>query len=142
MNQQPQTPIQRHPSSLLVARILTMVLENGASLAMRRARPHCVAALNALRAQLLQDPFFDDLHQPEELGLRLRTSRILFMDLVVLLAKLLRVLMRIPPLTEDEMAERVKVRNDCLNQPFFNRTLAYSARPFVDDDFDDEGCFV
>ena len=95
-----------------------------------------------LRSQLLEDPFFDDLHRPEELRPRLRSSRILFMDIVVLLARLLRVLMRQGPLTDIERDERINVRNGCMNQPFFQRRLINSARPFVDEDFEDEGCVV
>ena len=141
MNQQTQTPSPRQPSPLVVARILTMVLENGTALAMHRTRPHSIAALNELRAQLLQDPFFDMDYQPDELAPRTRPGRILFMNIVVMMAKLLRVLMRQAPLTEEELAERISVRNECLDQPFFDRSRASSARPFVDDDdFEDEGC--
>ena len=139
------TSIRRQPSPLLVARILTMVLDNGTALATRRPRPHSVGSLNILRSQLLEDPFFDNLHRPEELRPRLRTSRILFMNIVVLMARLLRVLMRQGPLTDTERAERIDVRNECMNQPFFHRRLINSARPFVDEDFEDfedEGCVV
>ena len=143
MNQQTQTSNPQQPSPLLVARVLTMVLENGIALAMRRTRPHSIAALNGIRTQLLQDSFFDEAYRTDELAPRTRPSRILFMDLVVLMAKLQRVLMRQAPLTEDEMAERINVRNECLIQPFFDRRRANSARPFVDDDdFEDEGVFV
>lgn len=120
-----------------------MVLENGVALALRQPRPHSIPSLNTLRSQLLQDPFFDELHLPEELTGSLRSRGILFMDVVVLMARLLRVLMRRPPLTEEERAERISVRNECMNQPFFNRQLIHSNRPFVDEDGDqDEGCYV
>ncbi len=64
------------------------------------------------------------------------------MDLVVLLGKLVRVLMREGPraqggsrgvrseLRAGEMEERVEVRNACLDQPFFQRWVAGSGRPF------------
>lgn len=122
-----------------------MILENGTAIGMRRPRPHTVDALNFLRSQLLQDPFFDEEHKPEELGMRMRTrpARPLFMDVVVLMARLMRVLMQRAPLSEDELAERIKVRNDCLDQAFFDRTREQPRRPFVyDSEDDDEGCCV
>ncbi|KAK3709715.1 hypothetical protein LTR37_010742 [Vermiconidia calcicola] len=118
-----------------------MVLENGTALAQRRPGRHTVAALNELRTPLLQDPFFDEDYKTEELAHRTRPSKIMFMDLVVLLAKLMRVLMRRNPLTEDDLAERIVVRNECLDQPFFDRLRVNNARPFVDEEFEDEGCF-
>lgn len=65
------------------------------------------------------------------------------MDLVVLLAKLMRVLMRNDDsLSEGELAERIAVRNACLDQPFFQRWTGSSARPFSDEVVEDEGCEV
>lgn len=143
MNQQTQITTYRQPSPILAARILTMVLQNGSAVAMRRQRPHGVTAVNAVRSQLLQDPFFDEDYRPDELAQRTRPSRVMFLDLVVLMAKLMRVLMRPLPLTEEQLAERITVRNECLNQPFFDRARINNERPFVDDDdFDDEACSV
>ena len=65
------------------------------------------------------------------------------MDLVVLLARLMRVLMRRPTaLGEAELAERIEVRNACLDQPFFQRWVESSTRPFSDEGDEDEGCKV
>ena len=143
MNQQTQVTTYRQPSPILTARILTMVLQNGLATAMHIPRPHSVAALNRVRSQLLQDPFFDEDYRPDELAYRTRPGSISFMSIVVMMARLMRVLNRHTPLTEDELAERINVRNDCLNQPFFDRARVDSARPFVDDeDFEDEGCVI
>lgn len=76
------------------------------------------------------------------------------MDLQVLLARLVRVLMRVErqarqarqggvrvPETEEEMVERIVVRNACLDEPFFQRAWG-GQPPFGDDpsdDADDEG---
>ena len=143
MSQASQSAVNSQPSALLVARILSMLMQNGTAIAMRQSRPYSVFALNTLRSQLLQDSLFDELHRPEELSGRIRSRSILFMDVVVLMARLLRVLTRRAPLTEEEQNERVIVRNECMDQPFFDRRLMNSNRPFVDEDFDeDEGCFV
>ena len=144
MNQQNQSAIIRQRSPLLVARIISMLMQNGIAMAMRQPRPYSVIALNTLRSQLLQDPFFDELHHPEELSGRLRSSSILFMDVVVLMGRLLRVLIRQAPLTDEEENERSDIRNECMDQPFFDRRLINSNRPFSDEDFDDEdeACFV
>ena len=143
MSQEANAESSGHTSRFLAAKILHMCLENGIALGERRTRPHSVFALNALRSQLLQDAFFDPTHRPEELEFRLRMNGALFMDVIVLMARFLRVLARQAPLTEDEMAERIKVRTECLSQPFFDRRLVNSTRPFADEEFDDdEGCFV
>jgi hypothetical protein len=144
MNQQTQLATIRQRSPLLVARIMSMLMQNGIAMAMSQTRPHSVFALNTLRSQLLQDPFFDELHNPEELSGRLRSSSILFVDVVVLMARLLRVLIRQAPMKDEEENERVNVRNECMEQPFFDRRLINSNRPFSDEDFDDEdeACFV
>lgn len=142
MSQQSQSAALRPPSAVLLAKILSMVLENGVAIAMRQERPHSVFALNRLRTQLLQDSFFDENHCPEELNDRLRTSGILFMDVVVLMARLLRVLMRQAPLTDEQRDERITIRNDCMNQPFFDRNLINTNRPFAHQEIgEDEGCF-
>ena len=143
MDQQSSTDNTEHTSRFLTAKILHMCLENGIALGERRPRPHSVSALNTLRYQLLRDPFFDLTHRPEEFEFRLRMNGILFMDVILLMARLLRVLARQAPLTENEMAERIQVRTECLSQPFFDRRLVNSTRPFADEDSDgDEGCFV
>lgn len=137
-------PHRHHLPQLLVARILTLVLQNGIALVQHQPRPHSVAALNALRAALLQHtPFFDPAHDAAELGPRTRRSAISFADLVVLLARLMRVLMKQGGLTEGEARERAEVRRECLDLPFFDREGLGSARPFGDEDgFRDEGCVV
>ena len=139
------TPRRRTPQ-VLVAKMLTMILQNGTALALQRPRLHSVAALNALRTELLlHTPFFDPLHQPAELGPRTRRPPVSFMDIAVLMARLMRVLMKQQQgaLTEAERRERVEVRNECLDQPFFDRALVGSARPFGDEEgFMDEGCVV
>lgn len=61
------------------------------------------------------------------------------MDVVVLMARLVRVFMRHDPLTLDEVRERVEIRNECLDQPFFDRGRVNEPRPFVDDNAEDEG---
>lgn len=119
-----------------------MVLENSIAAAGRRQRPHSVQALNALRAQLLQDDFFDPNHDPVELRLRRSANTILFVDLAVLLARIMRVLMRRGPLHEDEIHERIAVRNEALDQPFFDRSTAGSVHPFTRQEPEDEGCSV
>ena len=98
--------------------------------------------MSNIRTQLLDDPFFDRSHQPEELHFRTRPSRILLMDFVLLLAMLFRVLIRQGPLTDKEKAERIAVRNEALDQPFFDRERTASRNPFADGAFEDEGCFV
>jgi hypothetical protein len=143
MDQQANTDSPGHPSKYLTAKILQVCLSNGIALAEQRPRPHSVSAVNTLRSQLLQDPFFDPMYRPEELQFQRRANGILFFDVLILMAMLLRVLARHEPLTEDEMAERIHVRTECLSQPFFDRRLVNSARPFADEEFDgDEGCFV
>lgn len=127
-------------SSLLVARILQMVLENSIAATSRRQRPHSVQALNALRAQLLEDDFFDPSHDSAELRFRRSASTILFTDLTVLLARIMRVLMRRGPLHEEEVHERVTVRNEALDQPFLDRNTAGDGHPFTRQEPEDEGC--
>ena len=119
-----------------------MVVRNGIARAINKPVPCSVNSLNNLRTQLLQDSFFNRLVAPEELTAQTRPSRILLGDVVVLLATVMRVLMREEPLTEDEQAERVAVRNEALNQPFFDRERPASRNPFAEDPFDDEGCFM
>ncbi|KAK5132747.1 hypothetical protein LTR08_008713 [Meristemomyces frigidus] len=133
----------RPPSYLLVAGILQMVLRNGIARAIHKPTPCSVVSLNDLRTQLLQDPFFDPHHAADELAAPVLPSRILLADLVVLLATLMRVLMRPGgPLTEGEQAERSAVRNEVLNQPFFDRGRPASRNPFAEIPFEDEGCFA
>lgn len=123
-----------HLPQVLAAKILTMILENGIAIATHQLRPHDTLALNALRRDLLLHcEFFNAAHQPEELGPRTRRSQVSFADIVVLTARLMRVLMKNGALTEAEERERVAVRNECFDQPFFDRGLVGSARPFVDD---------
>ena len=98
-----------------------MVVRNGIARAISKPVPCSVSSLNHLRTQLLQDAFFDRDLEPEELTAPVRPSRILLGDVVVLLATLMRVLMRQGPPTDDEHVERTAVRNEVLNQPFFDR---------------------
>ena len=143
MDQHANTDNPRRISRYLAAKVLQMCLDNGIALGERRPRPHSVSALNTVRSQLLQDPFFDPTHQPEELEFRLRMNGILFFEVIVLMSRLLRVLARQAPLTAEETTERIKIRTECLSQPFFDRRLVNSTRPFADEEFDgDEGCFV
>ena len=138
----PQAP---PPPQLLVVQILTMVLENGTALVLQRPRPHSIHHLNALRAPLiLLSPFFDPLHRTHELRARTRPARISFPDLIVLLARLVRVLAKLGREdAPDERMERVWVRNTCLDLPFFDPRNLRSARPFEhSSDFMDEGCFL
>ena len=132
-----------HRPQVLVAKILAMLLDNSTAIAEHRLRPHTLSQLNRLRAQLLEYSFFSADHQPHELRPRLRTSRISFADTILLMARLFRVILTRGPLSEEDTKERIEVRNACLDQPFFKRSLVGSARPFVDDDgFHDEGCDV
>ena len=76
------------------------------------------------RAALLQDPFFDPQHKPYELVERTERDEMHFSDMVVLLGRLMKVLMREETgeaLTSEELVERIRVRNECLDQPFFDR---------------------
>ena len=116
-----------------------MVLVNGTARQTGRHTPFTVQQLNAVRAQLLQDPFFDRNHQPEELKPRISPSVIQYDDLVLLLAKLNWALKRQGPLAAIENVARVTVRNEVLNQPFFDRGQPASLRPFRSNTFDDEG---
>lgn len=124
-----------------------MIIENAISHYRRQPQPrrHSLGSLNALRAHLLQDPFFDPQYRTEELAVRARPATIIFSDMVVLMAKLMRVLMRersTDPLNEEELAERIDVRNACLDQPFFDRARINSDRPFGPSPVDDEACCV
>ncbi|KAK5677085.1 hypothetical protein LTS10_010274 [Elasticomyces elasticus] len=91
-----------------MAGILQMVIRNGIAGSMNRPRPCTIEQCNNLRTQLLQDNFFDREHQPEELEPRMRPGKVLFSDLVVLMAQVMRVLMRPGPLTTEEEAERIR----------------------------------
>lgn len=68
----------------------------------------------------------------------------MFTEVVVLLARLVRVLIRggtAVALDENELRERIEVRNACLDQTFFQRGAV--GRPFGDGEgevFVDEGC--
>ena len=55
----------------------------------------------------------------------------LFADMVVLMAKVIRVLMFRMPLTEQQMRERIAVRREALSEPFFDRgrETAFGTRP-------------
>lgn len=140
----PPAPRRRHLPQVLVAKILTLVLQNGVAMAQHQPRPRSVAALNALRTELLlHSPFFDPEHHAAELEPRTRRSAISFTDLVVLLARLMRVLMKQGELTAGEGRERLEVRRECLDLPFFDRGLVGSETPFADDEgFTDEACVV
>ena len=50
--------------------------------------------------------------------------------------------MRQDPLDEEALAERINVRNECLDQPFFHRARVNSDRPFADEESEDEGVSV
>lgn len=105
-----------------------------------------------LRKNLLEDAFFDPDQQAEELAVPTRPSAIEFSDLLVLLARLYRVLVRDIErkrlgleLNENERLEKMHVRNECLNQPFFDRerVVDLSTRLFSDGaEIEDEGCFA
>lgn len=143
------TSSRRQLPQLLTAKILTLILQNGLALATHQPRPHTVHTLNALRADLiLHSPFFDPTHQPSELRPRTRRSQISFTDLVVLMARLMRVLVRAPGpggSTEAEERERVEVRRECFDLPFFDRGMEGSERPFgegMGEGEVDEGCVV
>ncbi|KAK5110776.1 hypothetical protein LTR85_000721 [Meristemomyces frigidus] len=135
-------PSTRPPSYLLAVGILDMTLRNAIASATSRPRPFGIPVINNMRAQLLQDAFFDPTHCPEELAPRLRPSNMLLTDTVVLLAKVIRVLRRQDPPTEDERVDRIAVRNKALIQPFFDRGRPARPNPFADDLFEDEACFV
>lgn len=138
-------PTPRIPSEILLTHILHMTLCNTIARATSLPRPFNVSLLIHRREQLLRhEPFFDRTHLPEELLPRVRPSRIPYTDMVVLLAKLIRVLTRqmAGPLTEAERAERVAVRNEAMVQPFFDRERPAGRNPFLDDLVEDEGCFV
>ncbi|KAK5739170.1 hypothetical protein LTR17_005471 [Elasticomyces elasticus] len=126
------SPPRRHPTHVYMAGILQMVIRNGIAGSMNRPRPCTIEQCNNLRTQLLQDDFFDREHQPEELEPRMRPGKVLFSDLVVLMAQVMRVLMRPGLLTAEEEAERVK--------PFFDKEKPESRNPFSDPSFEDEGC--
>lgn len=71
------------------------------------------------------------------------------MDLVVLVARLMRVLMRREPLTtEEERREMVEVRNACLDERFFDRSQDGGwgrEGPFAghgEGEGEDEACFT
>ena len=119
-----------------------MVVRNGIARAINKPVPCSVTSLIHLRTQLLQDAFFDRLTNPDELTAIVRPSRILLGDLIVLLATLMQVLMRPGPLTEEEQARRIAMRNEVLNQPFFDRDRSASENPFAEEPFDDEACFT
>ncbi|KAK3109972.1 hypothetical protein LTR53_016215 [Teratosphaeriaceae sp. CCFEE 6253] len=158
----PPTPPTNPATHLLLAHLLQLLLRNGIAGALRLPRPCTLATCHALRARLLRDPFFDPAHRAHELapppGPRLRRSKILFADLVVLMARVLRVLMlpQPPPqpqqhdedvagvegLTEAQGRERVAVRQEALGQPFFDRGVRGPGNPFAEPGVEDEGCWV
>ena len=143
MNTQQTPTTTRRPSGAFhVAKILTLVLENGIAHATRQTKPHSIETLNMLRNQLLRDPFFDPDHRTAELAYRTHPESVSFMDMVVLLARLTRVLLRREPLGEEQLSERIAVRNECLDLPFFNRQRANPERLFGEGDIEHEGCFV
>lgn len=130
-----------------VLQIIVMTTENFISRCRHQpTRPHSLAALNAVRTQLLQDPCFDPCHRTDELSRRAKTSdNIKFTDMLVLFSRLMRVLMRDQSahrLGEEELIERINVRNACFNETFFDRGRINPARPFNHDEDVDEGCFV
>jgi hypothetical protein len=120
-----------------------MVVRNGIAGALRRPRPCTVQALNVIRTILLQDPFFDRRVRREELGMRTRPVRITVPDLVMLLARLMRVHMMQEPLTKEDFEEWVAVRKETLGQPFFDRERPNTEiNPFSEEPWEDEGCYA
>ena len=119
---------QRHiPAHVTMSGILQMVLRNGIANAVHTPTRPCTSTdLNKFRTVLLRDPFFDPRIQAEELSSHLQPNEnsMLFADLVVLMARIIRVLMFHAPLTETQMRERVAVRKDALSEPFFDREKA------------------
>lgn len=141
-------PPRRQLPQILVAKILTMILQNATALVTHQPRSHNIAQLNILRSELvLYSPFFDPTHKPEELRLRTRRAQISFTDIVVLMARLMKVLISrgMEEEGDEQRRERMEVRNECLDLPFFQRSEVESARPFGDGDqegFEDEGCVI
>lgn len=127
-------------TAVLLAKILDMVVQNGIAVALRQERQFSVHRLNELRARLLQDAFFDPQHRPEELRpFRTNPRGILWKDLVVLLSRMMRVAMRREPLSKESQEERVVVRNEALDHPFFDRSKPPSLHPFAVEEPEDEG---
>lgn len=130
-----------------VLKIMVMTTENFiASCRHQPTRPYSLTTLNAVRTQLLQDPFFDPCHRVDEIARRSKPSEnIKFTDMLVLFSRLMRVLMRDQSanrLSEEELIERIDVRNACLDETFFDRGRVNPSRPFNHDQNIDEGCFV
>ncbi|EMC97829.1 hypothetical protein BAUCODRAFT_31838 [Baudoinia panamericana UAMH 10762] len=147
--QQPSQRSGRHArqNHILVGGILQLLLRNSIAAALNQRRPCTLQTCINLRHALLQDPFFDRNHRPEELETRLRPPNIQLMDCVLLMARLMRVFMweGFGALTAEQQCERLAVRNEALNQPFFDKERVVSVRgnPFVDDPAaEDEGCFT
>ncbi|TKA65256.1 hypothetical protein B0A55_11386 [Friedmanniomyces simplex] len=152
---QTQTPL---PTHVHLANLLQLLLRNALATSLALPRPCTINHCNHLRAHLLADPFFDPTHLPHEIPSPLiRPSKILFSDLVVLMARVLRVLMRQQQqqgnvyvlgaaLTEEEeeeeRAERGRVRWEALCQPFFERGREGGGNPFSDGGVVDEGCVL
>jgi len=130
------------PSYIYVVGIMSMLAHNGLASLMGRPRIHSAQNLGKQRTALLLDPFFDPRHRPEEIQYRGRAGPILWMDAIVLLARLMRVLMRRDPLTVAEVAERIDVRNEVLSQPFFDRRRRHSLNFWSDENLEDEGVVV
>lgn len=141
MNQHlPPVAVTRYHSSIIVAKLTSVLLTYFILQGPRGvAPPHLGPQLLALRTQLLQDSFFDLAHHPEELSSCTRAAPLPYWDLIVLFVRLMKVLMRSSPLSEEDRVERIAVRTQCLSQPFFNRTMQNMTRPFSGDAVDDEG---
>lgn len=123
----PEQPQQQKSSHYLVGTLLRVVLASG--LAVRPSQPPTVhyAEIDAARQELLAISFFDPRHKPHELT-RVRRNpaeKVSFSDTVVVLARLLKIIIRensaMQPLTEAEMTERLEVRNMVMSQAFFDR---------------------
>lgn len=141
--QRTQPTATKIPSHIYIARISIMVLVNGTSRQSGYRGPFSARQVNALRTQLLPDPFFDRGHRPEELAPQIRPNPVHYHEIVLLLARLQRVLSRPGPLTREETAERVAARNEALNQPFFDRAQPQTDSPFtgISAEHEDEGFF-
>ena len=119
-----------------------MVLENYSAYIHNHRRPHTIATLNIIRAELLENTFFDPDHLPEEISVRPRVRTVKHGDFIVLLARLLRALSRrgASPVTDEDVEERKEVRSLCFAQPFFDGKRIMPVMPFTEE-VDDEGFY-
>ncbi|KAK5118818.1 hypothetical protein LTR62_000027 [Meristemomyces frigidus] len=117
------------PAHVTLATILQMILRNGISNACHSPRrPSTSDQLNKFRSILLQHPFFDRTEHPEDLTPHVPTEAeasapppLCFADLVVLMARTLRILMWQAPLTQWQLVELSVVRREALREGFFDR---------------------